>query len=42
MNARLFSGWVVVGLLTLTAGSAAAQDRRDLRVDDGIVPQVNT
>ena len=42
MNARLFSGWVVVGLLTLTAGSAAAQDRRDLRIVDGIVHQVNT
>ena len=42
MNARLLSGWVVVGLLTLPAGSAAAQDRRDLRIVDGIVHQVNT
>jgi osmotically-inducible protein OsmY len=43
MNARLISGWVVVGLLTL-GGTAAAQqpDRRDLRVVDGIVHQVNT
>ena len=42
MNARLFSGLAVVGLLTLAAGPAAAQDRRDVRIVDGIVHQVNT
>ena len=42
MNARLFSGWVVVGLLSLAAGPADAQDRRDLRIVDGIVHQVNS
>ena len=43
MNARLLSGLIAVALIA-GAGTAAAQnvDRRDLRVADGIVHQVNT
>jgi hyperosmotically inducible protein len=41
MNARLLSGWTVIALLAFT-GVAAAQDRRDLRLVDDIVHQVNT
>jgi hyperosmotically inducible periplasmic protein len=40
MNARFLSGWVVVALLA-GAGAASAQDRRDERLGDAIVRQVN-
>ena len=44
MNARFRSGWMVIALLVF-AGTASAQDRpdrRDLRLADDIVHQVNT
>jgi hyperosmotically inducible protein len=44
MNARFRSGWIVIALF-LFAGAASAQDRpdrRDLRLADDIVRQVNT
>jgi hyperosmotically inducible protein len=41
MNARLRSGWMMVALLAC-AGVASAQDRRELRLVDDIVHQVNT
>jgi len=43
MNARVIGTWVVAAMLTC-AGTAAAQapDRRDTKVGDAIVKQVNT
>jgi hyperosmotically inducible protein len=41
MKTRLLSGLMVLGLLA-SAGAASAQDRRDLRVGDDVVRQVNT
>ena len=41
MNARLLSGWMMVALLAF-AGAASAQDRREVRLVDDIVRQVNT
>jgi hyperosmotically inducible periplasmic protein len=41
MNARVSTAWFVAALLSL-ATAAPAQDRRDLRVADDIVRQVNS
>ena len=41
MNARFLLGWTMVALFAF-AGAASAQDRREVRLVDDIVRQVNT